>query len=167
MGSEEYIGVPATSRGSCCKPFCGRNNVRSKRHYCMFCGAGIGENPQPFSWGDIDVNSTDFKKWYREPILDSLVSSGHIYLLLIIPVCGLSPGAQAGAATAGRPVRVVDQRFLAAFDYCSKRIHPGRARYQLDHIQHAGMLHTIGRRLPDPDIADFAMDTHSGKEGAL
>jgi hypothetical protein len=30
-------------------PGCGRVNVRTRRHYCIFCGAGIGDTPRPIT----------------------------------------------------------------------------------------------------------------------
>lgn len=43
---------------------CGHEN-HPKRNYCMYCGAGIGNNPEPFTWANIDLNSMLFQQGFR------------------------------------------------------------------------------------------------------
>jgi curved DNA-binding protein CbpA len=71
-------------------PYCGRKNMRSKRKYCLFCGAGIGEDPRPFSWKDVDVHSPAYKEQYRNSIFEHLIFNGDIILLLAAAVCILA-----------------------------------------------------------------------------
>jgi hypothetical protein len=65
-------------------PLCGRKNTRSRRDYCMFCGAGIGENAKPFSWKDVNVNSPAFKVQLHDSTVDYLIS--HLDILFIVAV---------------------------------------------------------------------------------
>jgi curved DNA-binding protein CbpA len=68
-------------------PFCDRTNMRSNRNYCMFCGAGIGENAKPFSWNDVDISSSPFDERPSESLLDGLFSSSNIVFFLLAMVC--------------------------------------------------------------------------------
>lgn len=39
--------------------YCNKNNVNPKKNYCMFCGAGIGDNPRAFSFDDVSDEIID------------------------------------------------------------------------------------------------------------
>jgi curved DNA-binding protein CbpA len=62
---------------------CGRKNIRTNRNYCMFCGAGIGENAKPFSWNDVDADATAFEDQSRESLLDDLFSIRTIAIVVV------------------------------------------------------------------------------------
>ena len=60
-GEREYIFCPS----------CGKRNMSSARNYCIFCGGGIGENPEPFDRSRVEVLERLFKDMrYSSP--DSL-----------------------------------------------------------------------------------------------
>jgi hypothetical protein len=44
-----WVGGAAGTEDAIVCPACARYNYKSERHYCIFCGAGIGDTPKPFS----------------------------------------------------------------------------------------------------------------------
>ena len=84
-----------------------------------------------------------------------------------LPLRDSAAGLAPDPAAAGRPVRLSDQRLVAPLDHRRQRVHAGRPRCQLGHLQHAGMLPAAGRRLPGADAAAVALAAQSGKEASL
>lgn len=64
---------------------CGHENY-PYRNYCLYCGTGIGSNPEPFHRANIDLNSILFQQGFRGKA--SSLLGPHPYFALISIVLG-------------------------------------------------------------------------------
>ena len=64
---------------------CGHENY-PYRNYCLYCGAGIGNNPEPFTQANIDLNSILFQQGLR--VKSPSLLGPHPYFALISIVLG-------------------------------------------------------------------------------
>lgn len=86
---------------------CGRPNRSGGPDYCMFCGAGIGDKPQPFSWDSVDIDSIIRNHRRREKYsFFGVRMSGsfafRLSLILVIALFGMFLSVFAPEVVAGR-----------------------------------------------------------------